>query len=280
MGFMEFLLGLFQRQDETKQIEQESETIDNLKGEITLLNSQKAKCFKEKENFRQRINVLEDKVDDLKYNITSMELNELKTDLSQFKTNKLYRPRIGAKSFKLSTWLNNNKELEIVTNWINDNLDISELNGTIDEQALQLRQLIYHHFGSKDIWEADKVQNTFAKPSELIANDFKGNCNDWFTFIYYVYEAVFGDENKLYAVMGGLCLEEGWNQGNHAYCLWEHSDGKFYVVESAVGTKRPWSRYIWKSIEDFGNVDHKHNFRYSKIIWMANNKQTYHKVIF
>jgi len=82
MGFMEFLLGLFQRQDEETQIEQESETIDNLKGEITLLNSQKAKCLKEKENYRQRINVLEDKVDDLKYNIASMELNELKKDLN------------------------------------------------------------------------------------------------------------------------------------------------------------------------------------------------------
>ena len=231
-------------------------------------------------SFKQTINILESDKTYLIKAISDCE-NELaiesKTSLEPFKTTRTYR--INGTNRKLNTWLNIPEEKAHVADWVDENLDVSELKGTIDEQAKQLRIMIFNHFGGKDIWEADEVQNTFAKPSELIEAKFKGNCNDWFTFMYYVYDYVFDDENKLYCVIGGLNLWEGYNQGNHAYCLWEHSDGKYYVIESAVGQKAPWRDYIKISLDDFGKKDYTKNFRYGRIVWLANNKKTYFQVV-
>lgn len=208
---------------------------------------------------------------------TQLKQNGVKKDLSKFKSNKTYK--FNGVNKKPNTWLNDKEDLAVVTKWVNDNLDISILTGTIDEKAKQLRYMLYDHFGSKDIWEADKVQNTFSTCEELIERDFKGNCNDWFRFVYKVYEAVFGKYNRLYCVMGGLNLAEGWNQGNHAYCLWEHSDENFYVIESAVGQSKPWNTYIQASLDAFGSVPQQDNFRYGRIVWMFNTKETYYQVL-
>lgn len=196
--------------------------------------------------------------------------------LEPFKTNRTYK--INNTYKQLHQHFNNKSEKAIVQAWVNDNLKLTELTGTNDVKAFQLRQMLFKFFGSKDIWEADEVQNTFDMPSTLIERGFKGNCNDWFTFMMYVYECVFGEDNKLYGVIGGLNLPRGYANGNHAYCLWQHSDEKFYVIESAVGQKSPWNGYIKQALVDFGDVDQPNNFRYGKVVWMANTKETYYQV--
>ena len=244
---------------------------------ISELRSLLSTCAQRNDVLKERINTLEGESDDLRYELTDIKKSLLKTDLTPFESNRMYK--INGTFRKLNTWLNMADEKGHVADWVDENLDITKLNGSIDEKAKQLRQIIYNHFGSKDIWEADEIQNTFAKPSELIDAGFKGNCNDWFTFVYYIYDYVFGEDNKLYCVIGGLNLWEGYNQGNHAYCLWEHSDGKYYVIESAVGQKAPWRDYIKISLDDFGKKDYTKNFRYGRIVWLANNKKTYFQVV-
>lgn len=235
-------------------------------------------CEQNKEALRQRINVLEDQLDDLKYKYTKEKKSVPQTDLSQFKTRKTYKFNRTYK--QLHQMLNIKSERDAVEDWVEENIDLSQLKGDDDEKAKQLRWLIDDVAKANKLYTKDPVPNTFTMPSDLIANDLKGNCNDWFLFIFYIYEVVFRENNKLYAVMGGLNLPEGWNQGNHAYCLWHHSDGKYYVVESAVGTTTPWSNYVSNAVDAFGSTDITKNFKYSRVVWMANTKNTYYQPVF
>ena len=211
-----------------------------------------------------------------KYN--TLKTNSHRADLSQFKTNRTYK--INGVNRKLNTWFTIPAEQNAVHDWRVANIDVSKLTGSIDDKGIQLRELVDDYFGNKDIWKADKIQNTFSLPSELIETKFtQVNCNDMFTFLMYLYEDVFGDQNKLYGVIGGLNLPVGYNQGNHAYCLWRHNDGKYYVIESAVGRTSPWNRYVRDSISLFGKLDHTKNFRYSRIVWMSNATDNFYQVI-
>ena len=202
----------------------------------------------------------------------------LRTDLSQFKTRKTYKFNNQYK--QLHQMLNIKAERDAVEDWVEEHLDLSFLNGhSLDEKAKRLRLLINDVAPAHTLYTADPVPNTFTLPSDLIARDLKGNCNDWFLFIFYIYEVVFRESNKLYAVMGGLNLPDGWNSANHAYCLWRHNDGKFYVIESAVGKTSPWNRYVSNAIDAFGSIDYTRNFKYSRIVWMANSKESYYQVV-
>lgn len=207
------------------------------------------------------------------------KLNDaLRTDLSKFKTRKTYKFNNQYK--QLHQMLNIKAERDAVEDWVEEHLDLSFLNGqSLDEKAKRLRLLINDVAPSHTLYTADPVPNTFTMPSDLIANGLKGNCNDWFLFIFYIYEVVFREQNKLYAVMGGLNLPDGWNQGNHAYCLWRHNNGKFYVVESAVGRNSPWNRYVSNAIDAFGSIDYTHNFKYGRIVYMSNAKESYYQVV-
>ena len=231
------------------------------------------------ESFRQRINILEDEKRELQADIFELKRHEEilkkeveKTELSSFKTNRTYL--INGTRMKLSQWLNNIDEKGHVGDWIENNLDLSVLWGCMDDQAHQLRKLIYEHFGNKDPHVVEK-KDTWQKPSELIVNDFKGDCDDWATFLYYVYDCVFGPLNKLYFALVGLNNKEGFGWANHATLLWQHSDNKFYVLESAVGKN---TDYINQSLRDFARKDYTENFRYGRIVYMSNNKENYYQI--
>lgn len=241
-----------------------------------------ATCQSEKEAFRQRINTIESDNDDLRYENIALKKEALKSSvfsLETFKTRKLYK--FNQQQRQLHQMLTIKAERDAVEDWVEANLDLSQLNGlSLDEKAKKLRILIDDKFPAHRYYTADPIPNTFTLPSELIRVKLKGNCNDWFFFIFYIYEVVFREQNKLYAVMGGLNDVEGWNNANHAYCLWHHSDNKYYVIESAIGTMSPWNKYVQTAIDAFGSVDIVHNFKYSRVIWMADAKTTYYQVVF
>jgi hypothetical protein len=227
----------------------------------------------QKESFRQRINILEDDKNELKQDLIAVKQNRVKTDLLQFKTNRTYK--INGTRMKISQWLNNIDEKGHVGDWVEANLDLSLLKGDVDSQARQLRLLIYDEFGNKDI-HVPETKDTWQKPSEFIEGGFKGDCDDWATFIYYAYDYVFGPLNKLYFALVGLNHKDGFNWGNHATLLWKHNDEKYYVLDSAVGRGL---NYIDNSIDAFGEIDYTRNFKYGRVVYLSNNKSNYYQVI-
>jgi hypothetical protein len=232
------------------------------------------------ESLRQRINILEDDKNNLKCDLTAVKQNSVKTDLSQFSTNRTYK--INGTRMKLHQWLDDDDEYVIAGNWFEKHIgDIDAQD--VDEFALRWRTSVYQHFGSKDIHVPEPTGlEVWLKPSEFIAHKFKGDCDKWATFLYYGlrYALVkkYGAEvsNRLYFALVGLNNKEGFNWGNHATLLWKHSDGKFYVIESAV---KKGSDYISNALRMFGGKDYSLNFRYSRIVYMSNNKSNYYQVI-
>jgi hypothetical protein len=189
---------------------------------------------------------------------------DLVFDLEQFKTNRTYK--INGTRMKLSQWLSNPDERKITQDWVMNNLP----DGT-PHDVKAIRTAIYKHFKSKDNHVVEKT-DLWLKPSELIANGFKGDCEDWATFLHYIYQAL-GFE--LYMVLTTVNNKEGFSIGNHATLLYEQ-DGKYYVVESAV---KNGSDYINDSLRKFGRVDVTKNLRYnSRMIYMSNSKQDYYQV--
>lgn len=210
---------------------------------------------------------------------TKSQQKKLTTDLSKFKTRAKYRTA-SRQSFYLHDFLQNQEDMIAVKRWINKHIDSSKLVGTLDERAKQLRELIYDAMGGKDIHVPEqRGKDYWYRPSELIENDFNGDCEDFAVFIQYVYDIVFKDENRLYLALGGACTEDGWNAFNHAYSVWQHSDGQFYVIESAVSSAGVYSTYIEKALRDYGKVPQDKCLRYGNIAWLANKHQTYRRVV-
>lgn len=225
------------------------------------------------ESFRRRINILEDDKTNLTLQLLDCEKNRVRMDLSQFETNRTYK--VNGTRIKLNQWLNDAVERGHVEDWLEQNIDVSLLTGTLDEQALGLRKLIFAHFGNKDI-HVKETKDTWQKPSEFIEGGLKGDCDDWATFLFYCYQVVFHTTNKAYFALVGLNYKEGFNWGNHATILWLHSDGNFYVLESAVEAG---STYIENSLDAFGELDYRRNFKYGRVVYLSDTKNNYYQVV-
>ena len=228
----------------------------------------------------QENKTLNEMVEDLNAELIQLKFDCARVDLSKFETSKARK--INGRYMLISKWLSDTSELQIVKDWVVANLKYSHIaNWSDDKFVIEIRKAIYKHFGSKDNHVPEKV-DTWQKPSDFIKNKFKGDCDDWATFLHYVYQALSELHNRprikdnLYLVLCGINTKEGWNWGNHASLVWKHSDEKFYVLESAV---KNGSDYIQDSINRFGMNDYTQNVRYGRIVFMSNSEKNYYKVI-
>ena len=228
-------------------------------------------CEITKESFRQRINILEDDKNELKTVLTDcrIRLAEKPFDIEKFSTNRIYK--INGTNMKISQWLNDAVERQHVFDWMVTN--DKKLNITKPKDVKHIRGQIYKMFGSKDPHVPEKKgKDVWIKPSKLIANGFKGDCDDWATFLHYVFQNL---DIELYMGLCPINNKEGFSIGNHATLLHE-VDGKYYVVESAVKNR---SDYISDSLRKFGRVDVTKNIRYpSRMVYMSNSKENYYQV--
>lgn len=258
---------------------QSFEIFDRRRDKISALNITITHLNNELESCQAKANGLNSRVTELEVLNNTKTKNTLKTDLSKFKTRAKYRTA-SRQSFYLHEFLNDSEQRDAVKKWVDVTIDSAKLQGSLDARAKQLRELIFDAMGGKDLHVPESLGKDYWRtPKETIDAKFKVDCEDIAVFIQYVYDIVFKDDNRLFLALGGACTEDGWNAFNHAYSIWLHDDGHFYVIESAVGSSGVYSTYIEKALRDFGKVPQDKNVRYGNLAWLANKHQTYKRVV-
>ena len=192
----------------------------------------------------------------------SDELESQQIDLSEYQSTPRY-PTING-IVNLTNYLDLPAEKKAVRKWIKENMSTEDYSALMDADNPDRDTLIinlrkwYHKFhGKEDPHNPEKRTDNWQLPRELIRNNFEGDCEDNMFFIKYMYDVLCEDignkgwKEGLFCAFGAKLTERGWTGANHAYLVYGHSDGNYYVLESAVWKN---SEAIQRSIERFGNT--------------------------
>jgi hypothetical protein len=232
------------------------------------------------DGLKVKLSKADNMLEDLNLEILDLKTETSDIDLSKFETTRTRD--INGKRMLLSSWLNNRNNIVTAKNWALTNLKFTNDTKRNDDWfVLEIRTKLYSYFGSKDNHVPEsKGQDVWQTVDEFITNNFKGDCDDWMTFIYSVIlglAEVYNRENikdNLFGILTGINYKDGFNWGNHASLLWKHSNNNFYIVETAVSKG---SDYIQSSINSFGITCYKNNFRYGRIVFMSNYNTNYYQ---
>lgn len=204
-------------------------------------------------------------------------------NLSKFSSNRVYS--VNGQSIKLNKHLNDKDEDYAADLWVDTHLDTDKTFDTADDVVRDTLLELYAFMGYRDTHVPEAQNKDHWKSfQEFIDDEYQGDCDDHAKFKHKIIvsrliKAGFRkDINKLYLILCGLNNRDGFSIGNHASLLWQHTNGKYYVVESAVSNG---SNMIEQSISSFGaGKDIRERFDYGRVVYMSNRHSNYYQVLF
>lgn len=163
-----------------------------------------------------------------------------KLNLELYRKNKFRN--INGRSRLLNSWLKEYKQFETLYSYLKQK---KELIVSKDFKTIVLKSLENMQSYIKPIknYVKDEGADKWFKPMEFVDNNFKGDCDDFATYMYYyiacqLYHNDLWEQHKedLFFCNGATSTLDGWALENHAYNIIRY-EGNYYVLESTAYAK-------------------------------------------